>query len=155
RASKSRPEFCSCAPGRCGHGNVGQLAGELVEAIQAPVRADAQKLAPELVVRNFGNQNIVVDDRACQPGANVGILAWMADLAEDGGVEQQPHERDGSAAAGGAENAICSTWSMSQSGSSEMSSAAHRSNIAATRAACSARTTSHGKSAGLAVTANK
>lgn len=41
-----------------------------------------------LVVRNLGDQNIVVDDRPCQPRADIVILAWMADLAEDGSIEQ-------------------------------------------------------------------
>jgi len=94
--------------------------------MQAAVRADTQELATELVVGNLGDQDIMVDDRACQPGANIGIFARMADLAENGRIEQEPHEPAGSAADGGGENAICSSWSTSHSGSSAMSSAAQR-----------------------------
>src|SRR5262249_6660193 len=97
----------------------------------------------------------MLSNGARQPRANLEILARMANLPENRRVEQQPHERDGSSAAGGLENAICSTWSTSQSGSSDTSSTAQRLNIAATRAACSARMTSLGSSAGLAVTANE
>ena len=96
-----------------------------------------------------------MEDGAGHPAANVGVLSWMADLAEHGGVEQQPHEPDGSGAAEGEENVVRSIWSTSHSGSAETSSAAQRSNMAATRAACSARMISIGNPAGLAVNALK
>ncbi len=146
---KSRPELCSRAPSRRRHRNVGQLAGELIESVQAAVGFDTQQLTPELVVCNFGDQDFVVEDGAGHPAANVGVLSWMADLAEHGGVEQQPHEPDGSGAAEGEENVVRSTWSTSHSGSADTSSAAQRSNMAATRAACSARMISNRQSCGL------
>lgn len=120
----------------------------------AVVRPDAQELASKLIVSDLGNEDLVMNDHACQPATDAAVLAGMADLAQDGGIEQEPQESDVSAA-GAEENLIRSIWPMSHPGSSETSSAAHRSSIATTRAACSARTASIGDPAGLAVTAGQ
>jgi hypothetical protein len=52
------------------------------------VRPDAQELASKLIVSDLGNEDLVMNDHACQPATYVTVLAGMADLAQDGGIEQ-------------------------------------------------------------------
>src|SRR5262249_26473798 len=93
---------------------------------------------PQLVVCELGQHELVFDHRAPKPRANIAILARMADLAEHTRVEEQSHRLS---TIGPVElrSAAGSMSPTSQSGSSETSSAAQRSSIAAMRPARSCR----------------
>lgn len=101
-AVESRPADESCAtlrgpqarcstPGGGGRRQVSKLTRELVKTSQAPARIDPQELATQLVVRNLGDQKLVLANRATKPGTYVVVLPRMADLAQDAGIEEKSH----------------------------------------------------------------
>jgi hypothetical protein len=97
---------------------------------EAPRGAEPDKFPTELVVGQFRNQKGVLVDSPSKPDSDVSVLARVADLPEDSGIEQQLHEP-----LGRGRSVIGSTPATSQSGSLDTSSASQRLSIAAMRCA--------------------
>src|SRR5262245_6384762 len=99
-ATLRRPNARGRTPDGRRRRKVSELMCELVEASQAPTRIDAEKLATQLVVRDFRDQKLVLANRATEPQTYVMVLARMTDLPEDSRIEQQLHGRRLSSPAG-------------------------------------------------------
>lgn len=137
-AALLRPQPRSGAPCRRRYRKVTKLSCELVESVEAPARVDPQELPAELIVGNLRHEELVLSSSAAKPGANIAVLAGMADLAEYARVEHEPHGCRRSRSVELGRKVTGSRSSTLHSGSLETSSASHRSSIAATRAARSA-----------------
>ncbi len=124
--SRFGPQLCRPAPHGRQNGDVGQLSSQLVEVREAADRSEAQELSPQFVVGKLRDEKRVISHRPAEPGPHVLMTARMADLAEHPGVEEESHGE-------GERTPTRSTVLTSHSGSPSASSAAQRSNMAATR----------------------